>query len=301
MKKALLALALFLTLTACAPQSAEPAPTPTPTPAVSAQATAEPCFYTGERGEFDLTDAQSGIVRVRYFGEAAKMKVQITREGGSDYNYDLHAAEQFEVFPLTDGDGTYTLRLLEQIEGERYAVRLKTTLDLTLTDPLAPFLRANQIVNYTADGTVAETAAELTEGLTDPVQIIEVLFDFTVDTISYDYQNDAAYEAGYIPDVESILQRKKGTCYDYSALLCAMARSVGVPCRLVTGYVQPGGEYHAWVEVWSEQAGTVDKAIPVTARQWSRLDPTFVSSGERSRDILRYVSDDEHYENLYYF
>ena len=38
---------------------------------------------------------------------------------------------------------------------------------------------------------------------------------------------------------------------------------------------------------------------PATAEAWSRLDPTFVSSGERSRDILDFVSDDENYEPMF--
>lgn len=299
MKKAvLLALALGLGLTACAPQ---PTPAVTATPAPTATPAAEPQLYTGERGEFDLTDVSAGIIHVRYLGESAKMKVQITYENEIDYNYDLHTAEVFESFPLSLGDGTYTVKLLEHIDGDRYAVRERYTLTLSLSDPLSPFLRSNQIVRYTADGGVAEQCARLTEGLSDPVAQIEALFDYTVDFISYDYNNPEALAIGYLPDVEEILEKGRGTCYDYAALLCAMLRIKGIPCRLVTGDIHPDELYHAWVEVWSDKEGTVDGVFPITANAWSRLDPTFVSTQARSKSIIAYVTDDAHYTPRYYY
>lgn len=303
MKKSLLALSLLLLLTACTPQVAEPTPSPTPavTAAPTATPAAEPLLYTGERGEFDLTDLALGVVHVRYLGESAKMKVQITYENEVNYNYDLHTAEVFETFPLTLGDGTYTVKLLEHIDGDRYAVRERYALTLSLSDPLAPFLRSNQIVRYSADGGVAEKAAQLTAGLSDPVARIEALFDYATDCITYDYDNPEALAVGYLPDVERILERGRGTCYDYAALLCAMLRLQGIPCRLVTGDIHPDELYHAWVEVWSDTDGTVDGVFPITAHAWSRLDPTFVSTKERSESIIAYVTDDSHYTPRYYF
>jgi hypothetical protein len=63
----------------------------------------------------------------------------------------------------------------------------------------------------------------------------------TNDDTSVGYASAAwAFEAG------------AGDCTEHSVLLTAMARSVGVPARVVNGYLYTGGAFwaHAWTEVW---------------------------------------------------
>ena len=47
-------------------------------------------------------------------------------------------------------------------------------------------------------------------------------------------------------------ERGAGDCTEHSVLLTAMARAVGVPSRVVTGYLYEDGAFwaHAWTEVW---------------------------------------------------
>ncbi|UQX89226.1 transglutaminase family protein [Jatrophihabitans telluris] len=55
-------------------------------------------------------------------------------------------------------------------------------------------------------------------------------------------------------------QERKGVCQDFAHVTLAMLRSLGVPCRYVSGYLHPkssaeigetvAGESHAWVEWW---------------------------------------------------
>lgn len=256
---------------------------------------------SGQRSELDQTRLGQGVVEVRYTGaNGTKLKVQITQPDGSDYNYNLNSAGDWETFPLTQGDGAYTVKLLEHIEGDRYTIRDTYPLELTLTDPTAPFLLPNQIVNY-ADGPALTLAENLTRSQTSDAQKVSTLFDYVVDHISYDYEKSALVQPGYLPSVEDTLASGKGICYDYAALLCAMVRSQGIPCRLVTGYTNDGEVYHAWVEVYCQDSDTVDGVIPITAGVWSRLDPTFVSNGDRSSQILEFVIRDENYETLYIY
>lgn len=270
-----------------------PAPTVLPTPTDGAQQ-----LLSGERSELDQTLLDRGVVSVRYTGEeGVKLKVQITQPDGSNYNYDLNSAGTWETFPLTLGDGTYTVKLLEHIEGDRYSVRDTYPLELTLADPTAPFLLPSQIINY-ADGPVTDLAGQLTRSQTAEAQKVSTLFDYVVDHIAYDYDKSAIVAPGYLPDVEETLASGKGICFDYAALLCAMVRSQGIPCRLVTGYAGEEKIYHAWVEVYCQDSATLDGAIPITADTWSRLDPTFVSNGDRSREILDFVTDDGNYETV---
>lgn len=287
------ALALLGALLFFSSRLSPPAPTVLPAPTGGAQQ-----LLSGERSELDQALLDRGVVSVRYTGESGiKLKVQITQPDGSNYNYDLNNAGAWETFPLTLGDGVYTVKLLEHIEGDRYTIRDTYPLELTLSDPTAPFLLPSQIVNY-ADGPVTDLAEQLTRSQTSEARKVAALFDYVVDHIAYDYDKSAAVAPGYLPDVEETLAEGKGICFDYAALLCAMVRSQGIPCRLVTGYAGEEKTYHAWVEVYCQDSAILDGAIPIAAGAWSRLDPTFVSSGGRSQSILNFVTDDGNYETV---
>ena len=79
-----------------------------------------------------------------------------------------------------------------------------------------------------------------------------------------------------------LFKGKEGFCEDYADAMVWMARSVGLPARIVTGY--QGAEYHeqgnfwqvrsknahAWVEIWLP-----DK------QAWQRVDPTAAVSANR--------------------
>lgn len=67
-----------------------------------------------------------------------------------------------------------------------------------------------------------------------------------------------------------VLATRRGVCQDFSHLLLACVRAMGVPARYVSGYIRtypPGGgpapllgadATHAWVSVWSPESGWVD-------------------------------------------
>jgi tetratricopeptide (TPR) repeat protein len=64
-------------------------------------------------------------------------------------------------------------------------------------------------------------------------------------------------------DAAQTLATREADCSEFSALFVAMARSVGLPARLVSGLAYGGASFggHAWVEVW--------------AGRWIELDPTW--------------------------
>ena len=69
-----------------------------------------------------------------------------------------------------------------------------------------------------------------------------------------------------------------GICFDYASLAAAMLRSLGIPCKLITGYV---GEstYHAWNSFYLENEGWITAEIRVSANHWQRVDITFAAGG----------------------
>lgn len=86
-----------------------------------------------------------------------------------------------------------------------------------------------------------------------------------------------------------------GICFDYASLGAAMLRSVGIPARIVTGYVSPNDFYHAWIMVYID--GTWHTVqFSVNPGEWSRVDLTFASTGGGS-----YVGDGVGYQDRYVY
>jgi hypothetical protein len=56
-----------------------------------------------------------------------------------------------------------------------------------------------------------------------------------------------------LASAREVLERQEGDCSEHAVLLAAMARSIGIPARLVSGIVHTNGRfaYHMWNEVWS--------------------------------------------------
>lgn len=63
----------------------------------------------------DASNAQNGYVMIKYTGNVGRIKVQIDK-GGLTYTYDLNARSAYEVFPLSEGNGTYSIKVFEQVQ-----------------------------------------------------------------------------------------------------------------------------------------------------------------------------------------
>ena len=142
-------------------------------------------------------------------------------------------------------------------------------------------------MNYLNAPNAVTKGAELCAGLEHPLEKVAVVYDYVVQNISYDDEKAATVQSGYLPDLDEILEIKKGICFDYASMMTAMLRSQEVPCKLVVGYA--GSIYHAWISVWTEEDGWIDGAIFFDGHVWKRMDPTFVSSAENREEILEFV------------
>ncbi len=61
-----------------------------------------------------------------------------------------------------------------------------------------------------------------------------------------------------------VLKSKVGVCRDYAILFASLARSAGVPCKVVSGLIYTEGAfyYHAWVECWVGKWVPFDATLP---------------------------------------
>ena len=254
--------------------------------------------YKNSKATVDASNLPLGFVSVSYTGgKDVRIKVQITKTGGTTYTYNLNNKGTAETFPLTEGDGKYTVKVFENTRGTKYAQAYSCSLDLKLTSEFSPFLYSNQYVNFSDDSKVVAKAADLTKGLTTDLDKVTEIYHYVINNITYDYQLAATVASGYLPDVDAVLESGKGICFDYAAVMSSMLRSQNIPCKLIVGYA--GTVYHAWINVYIEGVGWVDHLIYFNGEDWSMMDPTFVSNGKNNPAVLKYVGDGTNYTEKY--
>ena len=254
---------------------------------------------SNDRAVIDYSNTVDGYVMVQFVGTTTtRLKVQVIGPSGTTYTYNIKVG-QWEVLPLSDGEGTYRVRILENVTDNRYSTVLSLSTAVTLEDAFAPFIRPNQYVNYENATQTVSKSAELCRGKTDVLDKVKVVYDYVVNTLSYDYDLAATVESGYLPDLDAVLAEKKGICFDYAALMTAMLRCQGIPCKLVVGYAGTG--YHAWISVWSEETGWIDGAVYFDGISWKRMDPTFASTSGGSQSVKDFIANDANYTTKYLY
>ena len=257
--------------------------------------------YQNAKAAVDASNLADGYVSVKYTGgKDVRIKVCITKSGTTDYyDYNLNNKGTAETFPLTGGDGEYTIGVYENTTGTKYASAYSCTVTLALTSEFSPYLYPNQYVNFSDSSKVVAKAAELIKaaGAKTDLEKVTAVYHYVVNNISYDYDLAANVASGYLPDVDKVLESGKGICFDYAAVMAAMLRSQNIPCKLVVGFA--GKVYHAWINVYIEGVGWVDQLIYFDGKTWSLMDPTFVSSGKNDPAVLKYVGDGTNYSQKY--
>ena len=225
--------------------------------------------------KLDDSGLSQGYVAVLAQSEK-RMKFQIL-SGEETYNYDLPSGKA-QVFPLNMGSGSYTFRLMEQIEGTKYACTWSGSRQVKLEDEFEPFLRPSRMVAYTEESQCVTLTKELALSCETDTELASSVYEYLVDNIRYDKQKAATVQSGYLPDPDETLETGKGICFDYAALAAAMLRSAGIPCKLITGYVE-NDVYHAWNCFYLESQGWVTVQIAASPDTWQRVDITFAASG----------------------
>lgn len=255
----------------------------------------------------DYSNAKEGYVMVKWTGGGSpKLMVVVKGPNSSSsenwYQYYLRTDGEYDVFPLSDGNGTYQILVHKNITGDKYSTELSTSFNVTLDDEFAPFLRPNQYVNFTENSRAVQVAAEeiAANDATDNLSKTGVIYDYVVKNLSYDTAKAKSVKYDYLPDIDKVLSEKKGICFDYAALMAAMLRSQGVPIKLVVGYTSKN-QKHAWINVWSEDGGWVDGMIYFNGKDWELMDPTFASSGKQSKSIMEYIGNGKNYLAKYLY
>ena len=139
----------------------------------------------------------------------------------------------------------------------------------------------------------------MSHGKTTELEKVQAIYEYVIHALAYDTSLASTVQTGYLPDLDAVLEAKKGICFDYAALMTGMLRSQSIPCKLVVGYA--GEAYHAWISVYTEKDGWIDNVIYFDGATWKRMDPTFASSGEQSDEIMKYIGDGTNYIDKYLY
>ena len=127
--------------------------------------------------------------------------------------------------------------------------------------------------------------------------IIALFVLFLANNFTYDYDLAASVQSGYVPNLDEVLHKKEGICFDYSALVTAMLRSQGIPTRLEIGY--HGQEYHAWISKYCDINGWIENRYHYNGNEWYRMDPTEDSSAHRAHNSRKDARDDDSYHLMF--
>lgn len=241
----------------------------------------------------DYSNSSQGYVMVKYLKAAdKKIKVQISLSNGTVYTYNLNSRSEYEVFPLTQGNGTYKIQVFENISGTKYIQVFSESVDVTLADEFLPFLYPNQYVNFSASSEAVKLSNTMNQQAITDLDVIKNVFDYVTENISYDYEKAKTVQSGYLPNVDNVLKEKTGICFDYAALMTAMLRSQGIPTKLVIGYNKD--VYHAWISSYTKDNGWIDNVISFDGQQWTMMDPTTASTIGKTKPI-----DPNNYQGKY--
>lgn len=250
-----------------------------------------------EEMTIDYSNTSKGYVMAKYKKSTkSKLKAGMKCPNGVNYYYDL-TAQKWGTFPLTEGDGTYTVTVYKNISGTSYSTVGSVSFSVKLSSPLAPFSTANQYVNYKATTKCVKKANSLCKKSKTEMDKVKKVYNWTIKYFKYDKQKAQTVQSGYLPDLDKVFKAKKGICFDYAATMAAMLRSQGVPTKLVIGYA--GSAYHAWISVYSDKKGWITDVIYFDGKNWNLMDPTFASTSNESSSVMKFIGDGKNYKAVY--
>ena len=248
--------------------------------------------YQNDFASIDTSNTSQGYVMVKYNGTNEKVKLQITCPDQSCYTYLISDRGAYDTFPLTAGNGSYALQVLENVAGDTYTVSLAQSINVSIEDEFLPFLYPNQYVNFHTDSKAVSKGSDLAKDTYSDLDVVQNIYNYVIKNISYDTEKAQNVSYGYVPDIDDTLSSKKGICFDYAALMTSMLRSTNIPTKLEVGY--SGDAYHAWISTYIDDKGWVDDIIQFNGNTWQIMDPTLAATND-SAAVKKYVGDGSHY------
>ncbi|MBN3037001.1 MAG: transglutaminase domain-containing protein [Candidatus Diapherotrites archaeon] len=212
--------------------------------------------------ELEPSDVGYAELTMRIIGNAGKEQVVYLPANDA-----RQAVEYGSLHTEKDEYGNTLTRM-----SSRYSLEFRVTVDGTqpeLADEPMPAARkdgeylADSKYIIPSDEETARIARQVTTNSKTSLEAVRDLASWVHNYVEY----DTKYWDGTLSSTE-VLRVRKGVCDEYANLYAAMARSLSIPTRIVTGLVHTGSTWqrHGWAE--SLIAGT-----------WVPVDATFGEAG----------------------
>lgn len=259
-------------------------------------------LVTSEDGSVTLDTGSSpyGVALIRIdpnlIPDNIRVKVLVII-GDLKYQYDIVKRGSFQGIPL-QGSGSCSINVFKQIDasGTSLAQVMTHQYQVSLASSLKPYTAASILSDFSRGSASVRQAASLCSGISTQTGKVDAVYNWIVANIKYDtalsksITTDKTKYETYLPDPDRTFSARKGICYDYASLMCAMLRSQGIPTRMIKGLVF-GSSYHAWNEVFFEGYGWVVVASfrwkEINGTGWVLFDSTFAASGMTSEQISK--------------
>ena len=116
--------------------------------------------YSNPYVSIDASNLSEGYIMASYLGDCPIVKLQLVGPDYMTYTYDLKGSE-YEAFPLSAGNGAYSLNVYENLTGNQYVAVFSQELDVNISNPWGSFLYPNQYVKFDASSRVVSVAKSL--------------------------------------------------------------------------------------------------------------------------------------------
>ncbi len=232
-------------------------------------------------GSFEVASIDSSHLRIDSVAYGSNMRIMVEK-GAEKYFYSMNSTQ--ENIPLQLGDGVYTVKLLKNIDGNRYQVLGTSEMNISDWDKDV-YLTSSQPVYWEGQAAMEELSAVLFDGTETDYQKVLKAYNHIVNNIQYDYDKINRINNSYIPEIDETIQSGQGICYDYSALFAGLMRSQGVPAKLVKGYAKGIDVYHAWNEVFVNG-------------NWITIDTTFDAAYYQKNMSVQMIKSETDYQKV---
>lgn len=147
----------------------------------------------------------------------------------------------------------------------------------TINESMAIYLAPTKNIQ-SGDPEISSIAKEITASATSEFEKAAALAIWV-----HNYVNYTLSMGETAKDAKWVLKNRIGTCDEFSTLFIAMARSIGIPAKYVSGYVygEEGWQKHAWSEVY--------------LGQWVPVDATWLEAGNLDATHVRFFETYDNY------
>jgi len=195
----------------------------------------------------------------------------------SPYDHRVVADDQGNWFVYVEakGDDLKPFEVVEEFEIQRWEIR--ATPDASKSRPLTEAEKAEYAeylqpdANVPVGGEFGKVAKQAVGSETNPVLASRKLYDWTLKNVDYWVKHPDRLKASPVGSAEYCMKERTGNCTDFHSLWASLARSSGIPTRMVYGSFfkkdldgkDADQSYHCWIEFYAPGIGWVPHDVAI--------------------------------------